>query len=158
MEEKDGIAYWPIIRVMCILNFLMINSDITDLSDYKAWKGCSYFKQDSLEKISYCAIESEHCFLRTDSRPSERLRYPPHKLWLYIKQKSGNILRAHFTCMADMGSTCNHMSAVLFRVEATTKLGLINPACMEKACERSPNRKNLNPVKAKDRSKPAGFL
>ena len=69
-------------------------------------------------------------------------------------QKSGNILRAHFTCMADMGSTCNHMSAVLFRVEATTKLGLINPACMEKACEWSPNRKNLNPVKAKDRSKP----
>ena len=39
MEEEDGIAYWPIIPVTCILNFLMINRDITDLNDYKASKG-----------------------------------------------------------------------------------------------------------------------
>ena len=38
-EEEDGIAYWPIIPVTRILNFLMINRDITDLSDYKASKG-----------------------------------------------------------------------------------------------------------------------
>ena len=45
MEEEDGIAHWPIVLVMYILNFLMISSDITDLSDYKASKGYSYFKQ-----------------------------------------------------------------------------------------------------------------
>ena len=33
MKEEDGIAYWPIKPIMYILNFLMINSDITDLSD-----------------------------------------------------------------------------------------------------------------------------
>ena len=33
MEEEDGIAHWSIIPVICILNFLMINSDIRDLSD-----------------------------------------------------------------------------------------------------------------------------
>ena len=71
MEEEDGIGYWPIIPVMCILNFLMINSDITDLKDYKASKGYSYFKQSWLRKISYRAIGSEHCFIRADCRPSE---------------------------------------------------------------------------------------
>ena len=74
IKEEDGIAYWPIITVMCILNFLMINSDITDLSDYKTSKGYSYFKQGWLGKISYRAIGSKHCFLRADCRPSERMR------------------------------------------------------------------------------------
>ena len=40
-----------LISVMCVLNFLMFNSNITDLSDYKALKGFSYFKQDWLGKI-----------------------------------------------------------------------------------------------------------
>ena len=39
MEKEDDIAYWQIIPDIRILNFLMINSDITDLSDYKALKG-----------------------------------------------------------------------------------------------------------------------
>ena len=159
MEEEDGMAYWPIIPVMCILNFLMINSDITDLSGYnKASKGYSYFKQGWLGKIPYHVIESEHCFLRADCRPSERLRDPPHKLWLYVMQKSGNTLRAHCTCMAGMGSTCNRIAAALFRVEAVMRLGLINPACTEKTCEWLPNSKNVNPLKIKDRPKPARLL
>ena len=74
MKEEDRIAYWPIIPVTCILNFLIINSDITDPSDHKASKGYSYFKQGWLGKISYRAIVSEHCFLRAGCRPSERLR------------------------------------------------------------------------------------
>ena len=86
MEEEDGIAYWPIIPVKCILNFLMINNDITGMSDYKASKGYSYSKQGWLGKISYRAIGSENCFLRVDCRPSSRLRDPPHKLSLYIVQ------------------------------------------------------------------------
>ena len=46
--EEDGIAYWPIIPVTCILNFLMINSVITDLSDYKALKGYIFLKLGGL--------------------------------------------------------------------------------------------------------------
>ena len=53
MEDEEGIAYWLIIDVMCILNFLMINSDITELSDYKALKGYSYFKHGRFGVISY---------------------------------------------------------------------------------------------------------
>ena len=65
-------------------------------------------------------------------------------------QKSGNILRAHCTCLAGTGSTCNRIAAALFRVEAAMRLGLINPACTDKTCEWLPNRKNVNPVKIKD--------
>ena len=49
-----------------------------------------------------------------------------------------------------MSSTCNHVAAALFRVEETMRLALTNPACIAKACEWLPNRKNLQPVKIKD--------
>ena len=65
-------------------------------------------------------------------------------------QKTGNILIARCTCTAGMGSTCNHIAAALFRVEAARRLGLINPACTKKTCEWLHNRKNVNPVKIKD--------
>ena len=82
-------------------------------------------------------------FLRGDCRPSERLRDPPHKLLLYIMQKIGNILRAHCTCMVGMSSTCNHISATLFCVEAAMRLGLINPACIEKVVSGYSIRRKL---------------
>ena len=52
--------------------------------------------------------------------------------------------------MAGMSSTCNHVAAALFRVEAAMRLGLTNPACTTKACEWLPNRKDVQPVKIKD--------
>ena len=59
-------------------------------------------------------------------------------------QKSENISRAHCTCMVGMDSTCNHIAAALFRVEAAMRLGLINPVCTKKTCEWLLNRKNVN--------------
>ena len=52
--------------------------------------------------------------------------------------------------MAGMSSTCNHVAAALFSVEAAMRLGLTNPACTTKACEQLPNRKDVQPVKIKD--------
>ena len=43
-EEKDEIAHWSIILVICILNFLIIKSDIMNLTDRKALKGYIFFK------------------------------------------------------------------------------------------------------------------
>ena len=51
MEEEDGVAYWPITLVMCILKLLMNNRDITEMSDYNVSKGYSYFKPGWLGKI-----------------------------------------------------------------------------------------------------------
>ena len=53
IEERDGITYCPIALVMYMLNVLIINSDITDLSGYKASKRYSYFKQGWVGKVLY---------------------------------------------------------------------------------------------------------
>jgi len=52
--------------------------------------------------------------------------------------------------MAGMGSTCNHVAAALFRIEAAMRLGLSNPACTTKPCEWLPNRKYIAPCQVKD--------
>ena len=44
VEEEDEIAHWSIILVICILNFLIIKSDIMNLRDCKASKRCIFFK------------------------------------------------------------------------------------------------------------------
>ena len=46
--------------------------------------------------------------------------------------KSGNVLRAHYTSVAGMSSTCNHIVAALFHVKAAMRLKLIIPACTKR--------------------------
>lgn len=150
-DEDEGIAFWPIVPTFYIIQFLMIDSEVEDLSDYKGSEAYSFFKKGWLGYISYHPLgSSQHCLLKCDCRPSERIRDVPHKLWLCIGKKDGKVLQAHCTCMAGMGSTCNHIAAALFRVEAAIRLGLSNPACTTKACDWLPNRKDVCPVKIKD--------
>ena len=52
--------------------------------------------------------------------------------------------------MVGMSETCNHVVALLFRVEAAVRLGLPNPACTTKPCEWLSNRKVVKPLKIKD--------
>ena len=57
LDEGEGIAYWPIVPTYYIkIQFLMIDSDVEDLSDYKGPKAYSYFKQVWLSNISYHSL------------------------------------------------------------------------------------------------------
>ena len=128
----------------------MIDSDVEDLSDYKGSKAYSYFKQGWLSNISYHSLGSSKCLLKSECRPSERLRDSPHKLCVCLSKKEGKVITAHCTCMAGMSSTCNRVAAALFRVEAAMTLRHTNPAYTAKAYEWLPNRKDVQPVKIKD--------
>ena len=151
LDEEEGIAFWPMIPNFYIIQFLMLDSQVEDLNDYKGSKAYSYFSRGWLGKIFYHSLgSSKYCLLKSDCRPSERLNDPPHKLWICITKSDGKVVTAHCTCMAGMSSTCNHIAAALFRVEAAMRLGLINPACTTKPCEWLPNRKEVKPVKVKD--------
>ena len=52
--------------------------------------------------------------------------------------------------MAAIGETCNHVAAVMYRVEAVVQIGLTNPACTSNANKWLPNRKTIEPKKIKD--------
>ena len=123
LDEKEGIVYWPIVPTDYNIQFLMIGSDVEDVSGYKGSKAYSYFKQGWLSNISYHSLCSSKYFLfKSDYRPSERLRDPPQKLWVCLSKKEGKVMTAHCTCVAGISSKYKHVAATLFRVEAATRL------------------------------------
>ena len=155
LSEEDGISFWPSILYPDIFNYLAFNpAELAseDLSDYKNSKAYSYFINGWLGLIFYHNINdsSPYCLLKTNCRPSERLQYPPHKLWICLKKSDAKIQCAHCSCIAGMSQTCNHIAAALFRVEAAIRAGLNNPACTAKACEWLPNRSKVHPMKMRD--------
>ena len=52
---------------------------------------------------------------------SQRLRATPLKPWI-IAEKEGKILSGHCDCMAGLGETCTHVSALLFYVDTTVRI------------------------------------
>ena len=52
--------------------------------------------------------------------------------------------------MSGMGETCNHVAAVIYRVEAAVRITLTNPAYTSNANKWQPNRKTIEPKKIKD--------
>ena len=73
-DEDDGIVFWPMVPTFYIIHFLMTDSEVEDLSDYKASKAYSYFIKGWLGPVSYHPLgSSSHCLLKSDCRPSERL-------------------------------------------------------------------------------------
>lgn len=124
----------------------------SDLNDYKSSKAYSYFSNGWLGPILYHEVEpaSSYCFLKADCRPSQRINDPPHNLWICVTKSNGKIKSAHCDCMAGMSETCNHIAALLFRLEAAVRLGLTNMSCTSKPCEWLPNRTEVKPVKIKD--------
>ena len=61
-------------------------------------------------------------------------------------------MSVHCSCMAGMSAPCNHVAAMLFRVETAVRLGLTNPACSTKRGEWLPNREDVQPTKVKNLS------
>ena len=152
VNEEGGVSLWPQIPMVCIIKFLMLDNDAEDLSDYKSSKAYSYCKQGWLGEIFYHPISesTDLCIIKSDCRPSQRINDTKHKLWIFLSKAKGKVLQAHCSCMAGMGSSCNHVAAALFRMETAFRLGFLNPACTAKPNEWLPNRKDVRPCKIVD--------
>lgn len=53
---------------------------------------------------------------------SQAVRQPPLDLWILTEERKGPVLTANCTCRAGQGSTCSHVAAVLYYVEAAVNI------------------------------------
>ena len=132
LEEEDWKCFWPMVLCPDIFNYLTFYpSELgsMDLCDYKTCKAYSYFKSGWLQELEYHSVstDSEYCFIRGESRKSQSINDTFHKLWIAFEKKTAKIRRAHCSCMAGMGQTCNHVAAALFRIEAMVRIRLNKP-------------------------------
>ena len=76
--------------------------------------------------------ESKYCILKTRVTPSQRTSNTAYHVWAII-EKDGErpgwkIYSAYLTCTAGILGCCNHVTAMLFRVEATVCSGATKPS------------------------------
>uniref|UniRef100_A0AAV2MK29 SWIM-type domain-containing protein n=1 Tax=Knipowitschia caucasica TaxID=637954 RepID=A0AAV2MK29_KNICA len=105
------------------------------MSDYKEGKAFSYYKSGWVREMFYFRVpSSKYCFLKAECVPSEKIRQIPHQVYVIIEQDTGRIEGAYCTCFAGLGQTCNHVAALLFKVDDAWKRGITNQACTSLPC------------------------
>ena len=81
-------------------------------------------------------LNMEYILLTARVRHSQQVPATPVKPWV-AAEKSGTIICAHCTRMAGLGEACSHISALLFDLEATTKMKK-NASCTSQLCSWLP--------------------
>ena len=66
-------------------------------------------------------MDEPHYMITVSVRHSQKLSVHPAKPWVAVKQ-SGTVVCAHCSCMAGLGEACSHIAALLFTLEANTKM------------------------------------
>ena len=122
------------------------------LCDYKEQKAYSYFTSRFIFDISFHAIKdcSIYCFLKSKCQPSQRIKDVPHESWVLIHKYTGEINSAYCSCFAGLGQTCNHIAALLFRLDHAVKNGETQNACTSKPCVWSSSRKTVESIRVRD--------
>ncbi|KAI8486209.1 uncharacterized protein LOC144905934 [Branchiostoma floridae x Branchiostoma belcheri] len=157
VPEADGIQHWPNIMYNDICDYLMKDHPGKDqdlnrrlLNAYKEGKAYTYYTSGWLQEVFYCSYEGK-VYLRAKCRPSEKLNDIPHNVWV-CADPTGTIKKAYCSCTAGLSQTCNHVAALLFKVEAAVRTNMADPAaCTSTACQwNAAPKKAVQPSRVKD--------
>ena len=143
LGETTGLTKWPSIFYHDIAKYLSSQNSPAEFlhrldCNYKEWKGYRYFHCDFVKEVFWHTVseKSPVCFMKSKVTPSQRTSSTPYKVWVAVEKKDpgGKIHSAYCTCTAGLLGTCNHVTAMLFRVEAAVSSGLTKPTCTGKLC------------------------
>ncbi|XP_057305548.1 uncharacterized protein LOC130643085 [Hydractinia symbiolongicarpus] len=137
-QKGSGLRKWPSVYYTNIESYLKILQKTDSLirrleSEYKEGKSYRYFRCNFVKEIFYNDIceESKYCVLRCRVTPSQSIHNKPYHVWAIIEKDGarpgGRIKSAHCTCVAGLLGGCNHVIAMLFRIEAAVSTGATKP-------------------------------
>ena len=105
-KEDEALDKWPPIMALDIAEYLLQVDDVVLrkrlLSDYKEGKAYSYVDSNFVDGILHHPIsgDSNFCFLKSKSLPSQCHKQTPHEMWVAAEKKSGKVVSAYCTCHA----------------------------------------------------------
>lgn len=123
-EIDEGKTFSYILRVKAV--------DVAYIGVYKDQKAYSYWKSGFVDTVyvSRCPTNEKHYFLKSHVCPSQRLRNDAYRVTIFVEgKKDPKILSSWCTCTAGAGEVCNHVIAVLYKVNYAHQNGYISPAC-----------------------------
>lgn len=136
LGESEGMRYWPPVNIWDIAKYLNMKCS-TELinrlmNEYKEGKAYRYFTYGWVQEILINKISESIpvCLLLSKVTASQRLSSKPHVAWVALQRSSeaspgGEVVNAHCTCTAGIHGIhgCNHIAAMLFRLEAAFRTG-----------------------------------
>ena len=142
--ENNGICKWPTLIYKDIANYMsMLGPEfISKLErEYKLGKAYRYFSCEFVREVYYNDIEdkSPFCLLKCRVVPSQRTSSKPYHVWACLKKDIGEnpggaVMAAYCTCTAGLKGTCNHVVALLFRVDNAVVTGMTKLSKTSKLC------------------------
>lgn len=137
--KGTGLQKWPSVYFVNIERFLTKFNMSSELlhrleCEYKEGKAYRYFSCDWVKEVFYHHIseQSKICFLKTRVTPSQSINNPAYHVCAAIQKDSerpgGDIISAYCSCTAGLLGCCNHVTGMLFRIEAAVRCGATNPS------------------------------
>eukprot|EP00794_Sanderia_malayensis_P003120 gene3120-3588_t len=96
-------------------------------------KAYSYFKSGFVSQIVSLKLDGDNkgnIIFKSSVLPSQKVSCAPHTVWILVG-KTGNVLTAYCSCTAGLSRCCNHVIAVLYKINFAVFEGLTNPSCTE---------------------------
>lgn len=148
----SDVSLWPCVNIGQIFQYILDTKAFeTDyVGQYKARKAYSYFKSGHVQQIFQSMVSDDLILFKTKVIPSMRIREQPKAVWVLFSEVNG-IQAAHCSCTAGFSKSCNHVIAVLYKLNFASEKGFNKPSCTEISCKFNDRSKyEVEPKKVKD--------
>ena len=157
--EKDGMCRWPSLYYTDMSRYMSVLAPefIFQLeTEYKLGKAYRYFACELVREIFIQDVDAEKCIVKCKVVPSHRMNSKPYDIWGIIEKDKqekpgGKIHATYCTCTAGLLGTCNHVFAMLFRIESAITTGVAKQSSTSLLCQwnvPSGNREISKPTTA----------
>ena len=131
----DDVSSWPDLDEGRLFSFILkhkaVDSDY--IGKYKDQKAYSFYESGFVGALlTYTVPGTKKLFVKGDITPSTKVRDDPHKAWILCdipKKGECEILTTWCTCVAGSSLCCNHIIALMYKLNYAYKKGYVNPAC-----------------------------
>ena len=137
---------WPNMDLGKIFSYIIANKEheLEYVGRYKTKKAYSYYSSGFVDIVKTYKNEDIK-LIKSRVTPSQSVRNEPHDVWIGISVE-GDIICGWCNCIAGMAQTCNHIIAVLYKLEYASTNGYNSPACTSLPCNwNSSTRKDVQP-------------
>ena len=101
----------------------------------KLCKAFSYFASGFVGTVYSHIFDTVHrCILKCKVTPSQRIRDEPWVVWVAFDTNQGEVLSEWCSCTTGFSQSCNHVMALLYKIEHPVLMGYTNPSCTSVPC------------------------